>query len=217
VARQDSTRSVLFWFLLLAVPLLGLGIYFFQSDNAALDGPPSRPLDNPPVGLTKVISSEPRGASASVPATKASVSVPSLGSVTKAEDEPSGLDPETARAAVQKVENSVYERATAMFEREPIDVEWASAYEKSLREMFAQHQGLQRVSVNSISCHTTMCRIEVFTPRDADADFFTAMFYDGLASFRDGALKAEAAITRRMEHGMTSVYVARKDHTLGFY
>ena len=217
MARQDSTRSVLFWFLLLAVPLLGLGIYFFQSDNVALDGPPSRPLDNPPVGLTKVISSEPRGASASVPATKASVSVPSLGSVTKAEDEPSGLDPETARAAVQKVENSVYERATAMFEREPIDVEWASAYEKSLREMFAQHQGLQRVSVNSISCHTTMCRIEVFTPRDADADFFTAMFYDGLASFRDGALKAEAAITRRMEHGMTSVYVARKDHTLGFY
>ena len=141
----------------------------------------------------------------------------SLRSVAKAEDDPSGLDPETARAAVQKVENSVYERATAMFEKEPVDVEWASDYEKSLREMFAQHQGLQRVSVNSIGCHTTMCRIEVFTPRDADADFFTAMFYDGLASFRDGALKAEAAITRRMEHGMTSVYVARKDHTLGFY
>jgi hypothetical protein len=104
-----------------------------------------------------------------------------------------------------------------MFEQEPVDVEWASAYEQSLREMFSQHQGLQRVSVNSIACHTTMCRIEVYTPRDTDADFFTAMFYDGLARFRDGALKAEAAITRRMEHGMTSVYVARKDHTLGFY
>lgn len=127
------------------------------------------------------------------------------------------LDPETARAAVQKVENSVYERATAMFEREPVDVEWANRYEQSLRDMFALHQGLQRVSINSISCHTTMCRIEVFTPRDADADFFTAMFYDGLASFRAGELNAEAAITRRMELGMTSVYVARKDHTLGFY
>lgn len=130
---------------------------------------------------------------------------------------PVGLDPETARTAVQQVENSVYERATAMFEQEPVDVEWAGAYEQSLREMFAQHQGLQRVSINSISCHTSMCRIEVFTPRDTDADFFTAMFYDGLTRFRAGELKAEAAITRRMEQGMTSVYVARKDHTLGFY
>ena len=128
-----------------------------------------------------------------------------------------GLDPESARAAVQQVENGVYERATALFEQEPVDVEWASVYEQSLRDMFSQHQGLQRVSINSISCHSSMCRIEVFTPRDADADFFTAMFYDGLANFRDGALKAEAAITRRMAQGMTSVYVARKDHTLGFY
>ena len=125
--------------------------------------------------------------------------------------------PEAARAAVQQVENGVYERATAMFEQEVGDVEWAGAHEQALREMFARHQGLQRVSVNSISCRTSMCRIEVFTPRDADADFFTAMFYDGLANFRDGALKAEAAITRRMAQGMTSVYVARKDHTLGFY
>ncbi|MGV8837088.1 MAG: hypothetical protein ACWA6V_13455, partial [Cellvibrio sp.] len=130
---------------------------------------------------------------------------------------PVSHDPETARTAVQQVENSVYERATAMFEQEPVDVEWAAAYEQSLRAMFAQHQGLQRVSINSISCHTSMCRIEVFTPRDADADFFTAMFYDGLANFRAGELKAEAAITRRMGQGMTSVYVARKDHTLGFY
>jgi len=217
VARQNSTRSVLLWVFLLAVPLLGLGLYFYI-DNATPDDPlPTAPLDNPPIGRADASSSQPRVASASMSATKASASATSLKSVAEPKDGPSGLDPETARAAVQKVENSVYERATAMFEREPVDVEWASAYEKSLREMFAQHQGLQRVSVNSISCHTTMCRIEVFTPRDADADFFTAMFYDGLASFRDGALKAEAAITRRMEHGMTSVYVARKDHTLGFY
>lgn len=130
---------------------------------------------------------------------------------------PVGLDPEAARSAVHQVENSVYQRATTMFEQETVDVEWAGAYEQSLRAMFAQHQGLQRVSINSISCHTSMCRIEVFTPRDADADFFTAMFYDGLTNFRAGELKAEAAITRRMEQGMTSVYVARKDHTLGFY
>jgi len=62
--------------------------------------------------------------------------------------------------------------------------------------LLSLRQGLQR---SSISCHTSMCRIEVFTPRDADANFFTAMFYDGLATFRAGALKAEAAITRRME------------------
>ena len=130
---------------------------------------------------------------------------------------PAGLDPEAARAAVHKVENGVYERATAMFEQEAIDVDWAGNYEQALREMFSQHQGLQRVSINSIRCHTSMCRIEVFTPRDTDADFFTAMFYDGLATFRAGELKAEAAITRRMEQGMTSVYVARKNHTLGFY
>lgn len=217
MARQDSTRSVFLWLLLLAVPLLGLGLYL-QIDNATLDVPvPTRSQDNPPVARADGSSSQPRRVSASMSAMKASASGRSLGSVAKAEDGTSGLDPETARAAVQQVENSVYERATAMFQQEPVDVEWAIAYEQSLREMFAQHQGLQRVSVNIISCHTTMCRIEVFTPRDADADFFTAMFYDGLARFHDGALKAEAAITRRMEHGLTSVYVARKDHTLGFY
>ena len=214
MARQDATRSGLLWFLLLAVTLLGLGLYFYVDNTPTKIAVPNPPLNAPPAGLVEKSRPQPRLASTSMSATSASSSVASVAQV---ENVPTGLDPDTARAAVQKVENSVYERATAMFEQEPVDVEWASAYEKSLREMFAQHQGLQRVSVNSIGCHTTMCRIEVFTPRDADADFFTAMFYDGLARFNDGALKAEAAITRRMERGMTSVYVARKDHTLGFY
>lgn len=125
------------------------------------------------------------------------------------------LIPEDPLKAVHQVETTVYTRANSIFEREPVDAEWAATYESSLQSMFSQHQGLQRVSVNSIKCHSTMCRIEVFTPRDTDADFFTAMFYEGLATFQDGALKAEAAIARNMENGMTSVYVARKDRSFG--
>lgn len=127
------------------------------------------------------------------------------------------LDPETARQAVFRKENAVYEKATALFEAEAIDVEWAGGYEQSLREMFSTHPGLTRVSVNTISCHTSMCRVEVFTPRDTDADYFTAMFYNALDNFREGSLKSEAAIARRMEVGMTSVYIARKGYELGFY
>lgn len=127
------------------------------------------------------------------------------------------LEPEAARQAVFRKEGSVYEKATRLFEEEPIDVEWANGYEQSLRDMFAAHSGLMRVSVNSISCHTSMCRIEVFTPRDIDADYFTAMFYNALDNFREGTLKAEASIARRMELGMTSVYIARTGYTLGFY
>lgn len=125
--------------------------------------------------------------------------------------------PEEARKAVFGKENAVYEKATHLFEEEPIDVEWANNYEQSLRAMFTGHSGLMRVSVNTISCRTSMCRIEVFTPRDIDADYFTAMFYNALDNFREGALKAEASIARRMEQGMTSVYIARKGYTLGFY
>ncbi|PUA28538.1 MAG: hypothetical protein B0W54_19065 [Cellvibrio sp. 79] len=128
-----------------------------------------------------------------------------------------GLEPEAARQAVFRKENNVYEKAANLFEAELIDTEWASAYEASLRDMFASHNGLTRVSVNTISCRTSMCRIEVFTPRDTDADYFTAMFYNALDNFRDGTLKEEASIARRMEVGMTSVYIARKGHTLAFY
>lgn len=128
-----------------------------------------------------------------------------------------GLEPEAARQAVFRKENTVYEKATSLFEAEPIDTGWASGYEASLRDMFASHKGLTRVSVNTISCRTSMCRIEVFTPRDTDADYFTGMFYNALDNFRDGTLKAEASIARRMEVGMTSVYIARQGYTLRFY
>lgn len=130
---------------------------------------------------------------------------------------PGVLEPDAARQAVFRKENSVYEKATRLFEEEPVDITWATGYEQSLRDMFASHSGLMRVSVNSISCHTSMCRIEVFTPRDTDADYFTAMFYNALDNFRDGTLKAEASIARRMEQGMTAVYIARQGYTLGFY
>jgi hypothetical protein len=208
VNRQDSNNPLPLWLVFLVLPILALALYLQFNKTPVQDAPELVTQAN-----TTVISAAPR-----------LVKDPNLPAVSGAPNASpvvteglAGLDPESARAAVHKVENGVYERATAMFEQEPVDVDWAGSYEQALRDMFAQHQGLQRVSINSISCHTSMCRIEVFTPRDADADFFTAMFYDGLATFRAGSLKAEAAITRRMEQGMTSVYVARKDHTLGFY
>lgn len=206
--RHGSNNPLPFWGSLLTLPIVALAVYLHFNQSPTPLAPELTPLN--PVAQSDAVA--PRSIETGSPGVLES---PASLSVEIAA--PAGLDPEAARTAVQQVENSVYERATAMFEREPIDVEWAGAYERSLRAMFAQHQGLQRVSINSISCHTSMCRIEVFTPRDADADFFTAMFYDGLANFRAGELKAEAAITRRMERGMTSVYVARKDHTLGFY
>jgi hypothetical protein len=127
------------------------------------------------------------------------------------------VTPEEARLAVFNKENAVYEKATALFDAEAVDVEWAAGYEQSLRSMFSSHWGLQRVSVNSILCHTTQCRIEVFTPQDRDADFFTAMFYNALDEYDNGSLKAEASITRRMQQGITSVYIARQGHVPGFY
>lgn len=206
--RQGSYKPLPLWGLLLVLPILALAVYLHFKQSPAPTTPQLTP-DNSEA-IPEVIA--PYSLERSRP-----LDPKPTATISDAIGAPVGLDPETARTAVQQVENSVYERATAMFEQEPVDVEWAGAYEQSLREMFAQHQGLQRVSINSISCHTSMCRIEVFTPRDTDADFFTAMFYDGLNRFRAGELKAEAAITRRMEQGMTSVYVARKDHTLGFY
>jgi hypothetical protein len=217
VNRPDMNNPLPLWIALLVVPILMSALYLRFTgapvpnqdehiDNHLTGGDRSVTSRLTDINTTAVVDSP----IMTVTQAPDETSVPNVGSVV-------GLDPAAARAAVQQVENSVYQRATAIFEREPVDVAWASAYEQSLRDMFAQHQGLQRVSINSISCHTSMCRIEVFTPRDADADFFTAMFYDGLAAFRAGELKAEAAITRRMELGMTSVYVARKDHTLGFY
>ena len=207
--RQDSNRSLPLWLALLVLPILALAIYLQvnktspQNSADATSENHSTNIVNPipvvSVGAAPEAVTTPADSPALVPA------------------EPVRLDPESTRSAVHQVENSVYERATAMFEQEAVDTAWAGAHEQALRDMFAQHEGLQRVSVNSISCHASMCRIEVFTSRDADADFFTAMFYDGLANFRDGALNAEAAITRRMELGVTSVYVARKYHTLGFY
>ena len=206
--RQGSNNPLPLWGSLLVLPIVALAVYlhFKQAPNQAV---PELTSHNP------VTSDEPI-TSLSIE-TDSSIVLEAPASLSDEIATPVSLDSEAARTAVQQVENSVYERATAMFEQESVDVEWAAAYEQSLRAMFAQHQGLQRVSINSISCHTSMCRIEVFTPRDTDADFFTAMFYDGLANFRAGELKAEAAITRRMEQGMTSVYVARKGHTLGFY
>jgi hypothetical protein len=214
VNRQDSNRPLSLWLALLVLPILALAIYL-QVNKISPQISPKKDsaeaiLENPIATAAhpeSVVSREAKPRVVDTPS-KSPLLTPA---------EPVGLDPDSARVAVHKVENGVYERATQMFEREPVDVAWAGAHEQALRDMFSQHQGLQRVSVNSISCHTSMCRIEVFTSRDADADFFTAMFYDGLANFRDGALKADAAIARRMELGMTSVYVARKDHTLGFY
>ncbi len=209
VNRRDSNHSWSLWLILLVLLILALAIYLHSSKVAVQETPAIIPEHS---SALHTETPSPRDVKTSVPVSPGTPETPSV-----INDTPVGLDPEAARTAVHKVENGVYERATALFEQEPVDGEWADAYEQSLREMFSQHQGLQRVSINSISCHTSMCRIEVFTPRDADADFFTAMFYDALATFRAGELKAEAAIARRMEQGMTSVYVARKDYTLGFY
>lgn len=207
--RQDSNNPFTLWLALLVLPILALAVYLHFDKTPVPDAPGDLIQAN-----STALDAIPQSVNDFKLATPPTPDVPEAHPLVTP---PVGLDPEVARAAVHKVENGVYERATAMFELEPIDVDWAGNYEQALRDMFSQHQGLQRVSINSIRCHTSMCRIEVFTPRDADADFFTAMFYDGLATFRAGELKAEAAITRRMEQGMTSVYVARKDHTLGFY
>lgn len=208
--RQGPNSSLPLWGSLLVLPIVVLALYLHFNQSPVQTLPVL--ASNNSVAIADVMALPPRSIEIN-----RSDAIEAPATIPDAIKTPVGLAPETARTAVHQVENGVYERATAMFEQEPVDIEWAAAYEQSLREMFAGHQGLQRVSINSINCHTSMCRIEAFTPRDTDADFFTAMFYDGLANFRDGALKAEAAITRRMEQGMTSVYVARKDHTLGFY
>jgi hypothetical protein len=196
------------WGGILLLPLLALGFYLDNQRQI----PPVEARFTPPTSTTKLRDQLPR-----------MESITPKGGGQLASETPApvreitGLEPEAARQAVFHKENAVYEKATRLFDAEPIDVEWASGYEQSLREMFSSHQGLMRVSVNTISCHTRMCRIEVFTPRDTDADYFTAMFYNALDNFREGALKAEASIARRMEVGMTSVYIARQGHTLEFY
>lgn len=213
MTRHDSNRPVLLWWVFLVLPILALALYLLLNTAPVRDVPEQmgkNSVGDESLMQQPVVSK--KNTTHGAPLTNAR-------ETTELDERvaPLGLDPESARTAVQQVENGVYEHATAMFEQESVDVEWAGRHEHALREMFSLHHGLQRVSINSINCHASMCRIEVFTPRDIDADFFTSMFYDGLANFRDGELKAEAAITRRMEQGMTSVYVAREDHTLGFY
>lgn len=196
----------------LVLPILALGFYLDQQRPRGVDTFTRHQLTVP---RAKAPEKEIPVAVAEQPPVAV---LPATGYGALAEEEPAVLlSPEEARKAVFGKENAVYEKATNLFEAEAIDVDWAMTYEQSLRAMFASHSGLMRVSVNSISCHTSMCRIEVFTPRDTDADYFTAMFYNALDNFREGALKAEASIARRMEQGLTSVYIARKGYTLGFY
>ncbi len=200
------------WGGVLILPILALGFYLDHQRPMAVDSFTQQSLVMPPA---KAPAYDPPALTDDQRAIEA---LPSLASRAQSEKIPAALlSPEEARKAVFGKENAVYEKATNLFEAESIDVDWAMTYEQSLRAMFASHSGLMRVSVNTISCHTSMCRIEVFTPRDTDADYFTAMFYNALDNFREGALKAEASIARRMEQGMTSVYIARKGYTLGFY
>lgn len=230
--QQESPKSLPLRPALLVLPILALVIYLgldkYQSHHSAVNMIAANPSSSTQVGAEvgpAVVSNSVKTDSNLVKETAAqaesmitqSKAAQSIATQSENAEVVEALDPDVAKAAVQQVENSVYARATALFEQEPVDPDWAGAYEQSLREMFSHHQGLQKVSVNSINCHATMCRIEVFTPRDSDADYFTAMFYDALERFREGQLKTEAAIARRMEVGMTSVYVARKEHTLGFY
>lgn len=211
-----SPPAAKWWFIVLLLLVAGISLLYLNRKTPEV--PPVDAFSIPPSNSFTATDSIPPAPEA-VPESildKPQVAIePSFVSPSSSGIEP--LIPEDPLEAVHQVETTVYMRANSMFEREPVDADWAAAYESSLQNMFSQHQGLQRVSVNSIKCHSTMCRIEVFTPRDTDADFFTAMFYEGLATYQDGALKAEAAIARNMENGMTSVYVARKDHVLGFY
>ncbi len=197
------------WGGIVLLPILALGFYLDKQRHTSVASTyPVAPTVVVPVVKPSVIRDQ-------LPPAVSQNASPEPGNMATAK--PTGLEPEAARDAVFRKENNVYEKATGLFEAEPIDVEWASVYEQSLREMFASHKGLARVSVNTISCRASMCRIEVFTPRDIDADYFTAMFYNALDNFREGTLKAEASIARRMQLGVTSVYIARKGHTLGFY
>lgn len=206
----DVVKSRLpLWGGVLVLSVLALGLYLDNQRPAAVDTFTRQSLAIPQV--KPVAGQAPGFLMQQQPA------LPAQSGDSLAQPSPAMLTPEEARKAVFGKENAVYEKATRMFEAEAIDVDWAVAYEQSLRSMFSSHSGLMRVSVNTISCHTSMCRIEVFTPRDTDADYFTAMFYNALDNFREGALKAEASIARRMEQGMTSVYIARKGYTLGFY
>ena len=215
---QPTKTRVPLWACLLLLPLLVFGLYWDGQRNslpaatagAPLMAPSPIPASHPLSARHQLPAMEPRGKTPAVPASE------TPGPVGDTARRPMSAE-EAARLAVFGKENAVYEKATRLFEAEPVDVEWAGDHEQALRTMFASHQGLLRVSVNTISCRSSMCRIEVFTPRDTDADYFTAMFYNALDNFRDGALKAEASIARRMEQGMTSVYIARNGHTLGFY
>lgn len=212
-----KTRAPL-WACLLLLMLLVVGL-FWDSERSPVPIPTANaPLMAPGPNPT----SQPLGVRYELPAmeppsdTAAAPTLETPGPVGDTLQSPVAAQ-ESARLAVFGKENAVYEKATRLFEAEPVDVEWATGYEQALREMFGNHPGLLRVSVNTISCRSSMCRIEVFTPRDTDADYFTAMFYNALDNFREGALKAEASIARRMEQGVTSVYIARNGHTLGFY
>jgi hypothetical protein len=152
----------------------------------------------------------------SLPETTAISSV-SVSSASSSENPPHNLTFDEALTAVRTVETEVYDRAYQMFDQEPVDFDWAPAYEKSLRQMFYDSKGLDRVSLSQVYCRTTLCQIVVYTPQSTDADYFTAMVYNALEKYQDGALKGETAIARNMEKGRTSLYIARKGHTIGFY
>jgi hypothetical protein len=214
---QSLSQNALarWWWILLLLPL-GLFIYSFTVGTDSV-GPDDDVITTSRNTAPPVLEADQAQPLSTQPTHQKNIVLEAPEKKTLPEDTPAALNPEQARVAVHAVENTVYTRAGKMFEQEPVDPQWAPDYENSLYRMFSQHYGLRRVSINSILCHTTMCRIEAFTPRDSDADFFTAMFYEALNSFEQGSLKAEAAIARNMENGVTSVYVARKDHALGFY
>ncbi|PCK09828.1 MAG: hypothetical protein COA42_01885 [Alteromonadaceae bacterium] len=122
-----------------------------------------------------------------------------------------------AIAAVQKMETEVFDRAANLFSEEPIDYPWATEQTEKLRLMFDEFPGLERVSLQSLECRMRSCQIIAYTPQNSDADYFTAMVFGALKSYKKGNLNAPAAIARQMSAGQTSVYIARDGHSLEFY
>ena len=122
-----------------------------------------------------------------------------------------------ATKAVQTVETIVFKRANDYFHQESIDSEWAPAHTTKLQTLLMEHAALSRVSIKTIECRSTQCQIIAYTPKSADADFFSAALYDALYGNKQKNKSGVTAIARQMENGLTSAYIARKGFSLDFF
>lgn len=115
-------------------------------------------------------------------------------------------------------EQKTYEKAAEVFDGESVDAEWAPQYQEEITTMFGDAEALSQVSVNSIECRTSMCRVVVFTPTLVEANQLNSVFYATIGNYKGGMFKNSNIMgLNNFANGVTALYIAKPGTELSLF